>query len=67
MDGIIEIVQLTGESGALVVLVLGMNFTILSIGLPTLTGTLKASGMDLHWFSSVLRLRASVSEWRTVR
>ncbi len=36
----------------LAVLTVGMDLTVLSVALPTLAGTLKASESDLQWFSS---------------
>src|SRR5690349_23817523 len=34
------------------VLAVGLDVTVLSVALPTLAGTLKASESDLQWFSS---------------
>jgi hypothetical protein len=57
--GVSEVVRSAGSrrwwalvAVVLAVLAVGMDLTVLSVALPTLSGVLKASETDLQWFSS---------------
>ena len=59
MVGVSEVVRSAGSrrwwalaAVVLAVLAVGMDLTVLSVALPTLSGVLKASETDLQWFSS---------------